>query len=130
MALNDTLSNVMSKILHYELTGKRQLSVYPSSKVIKKVLDIMNNNNYLGQYNLTITTRGEILSLNLLGKINKCGVIKPRFNVKKNEFEKFEKRFLPAKNFGILIVSTSKGMMTHDEAKQQGLGGRLVAYVY
>jgi len=130
MSLNDALSNVMSKILHYELTGKRQLSVYPSSKVIKKVLDIMNNNNYLGQYNSITTTRGEMLNLNLLGKINKCGVIKPRFNVKKNEFEKFEKRFLPAKNFGILIVSTSKGMMTHDEAKQQGLGGRLVAYVY
>ena len=130
MSLNDALSNVMSKILHYELTGKRQLSVYPSSKVIKKVLDIMNNNNYLGQYNSITTTRGEMLNLNLLGKINKCGVIKPRFNVKKNEFEKFEKRFLPAKNFGIILVSTNKGLMTHTEAKKKKLGGKLLAYCY
>ena len=58
------------------------------------------------------------------------GAIKPRFAVKATEYEKFEKRYLPAKGFGILIVSTVKGLMTHYEAKQQGLGGRLIAYCY
>lgn len=130
MSLNDALSNVMSKILHYELTGKRQLSVYPSSKVIKKVLDIMNNNNYLGQYNSITTTRGEMLNLNLLGKINKCGVIKPRYSIKTDEFEKFERRFLPAKGLGILFVSTPKGIMTHYDAKSKKTGGKLLAYCY
>ncbi len=66
----------------------------------------------------------------LLGKVNKCGAIKPRFSVKKGGFEKFEKRYLPAKNFGMIIVSTSKGLMMHDEAKKKGLGGRLISYVY
>jgi len=66
----------------------------------------------------------------LIGNINKCGVIKPRFPVKKNEFEKWEKRFLPAKDFGILLVSTPKGVMSHKEAYKNGIGGRLLAYVY
>jgi small subunit ribosomal protein S8 len=130
MAINDTLANAMSKILHYEITGKRQVSIYPTSKVIRRILDILNNNNYLGKYESSKTSKGETLDLNLLGKINKCGVIKPRFNVKKSDFEKFEKRFLPAKNFGLIIVSTSKGMMTHNEAKEEGVGGKLVAFVY
>ncbi|MDZ4226799.1 MAG: 30S ribosomal protein S8, partial [Candidatus Pacearchaeota archaeon] len=60
----------------------------------------------------------------------KCGVVKPRFPVKLDEFEKFEKRYLPAKNFGIIIVSTSNGIMTHIEAKEKKLGGRLIAYIY
>ena len=130
MALNDTLSTAMSKILDYEEIGKKQVQIYPSSKVVKKVLDILNQKNYLGEYDETKTNRGDALMLNLLGKINKCGVIKPRFSVKKDNFEKYEKRFLPAKNFGFLIVSTSQGIMTHEEAREKGIGGKLLAFVY
>jgi len=68
--------------------------------------------------------------LNLTGNINKCGAIKPRFPVTIMDYEKFERRYLPAKNFGILMVSTSKGIMTHEEAKKKGLGGVLIAYCY
>ena len=70
------------------------------------------------------------MKINLIGSINKCGVVKPRFSVKKNDFEKYEKRYLPAQNFGILIVSTSQGIMTNYEAKEKNLGGKLLAYVY
>jgi len=31
---------------------------------------------------------------------------------------------------GLLIISTPKGVMTHEEAKKQKIGGRLIAYVY
>ena len=130
MATNDNLANMMSKIQSYEIAGKTEVSIYPSSKTIRRLLDIMNIHNYIGKYTVTKTTRGEILSLNLLGKINKCGVIKPRFNVKKNEFEKFERRYLPAKGFGFLLVSTTKGIMTNEEAKTNGVGGKLIAYIY
>ena len=67
---------------------------------------------------------------NLTGKINRCGVIKPRFSTKVTEMEKWEKRFLPARNFGVLILSTSKGVMAHSDARSQSLGGQLLAYVY
>ncbi len=130
MVVNDTLANVMSKIQSYELLGKVEVFIYPSSRTIRKVLDIMNSCNYIGKYKDTKTTRGNILNLNLLGRINKCGVIKPRFNVKKDGFEKFERRYLPAKGFGLLIVSTSKGIMTNEEAKTSGIGGKLLAYIY
>ncbi|MBS3150991.1 30S ribosomal protein S8 [Candidatus Woesearchaeota archaeon] len=130
MASNDALANAISKIQSYEIAGKTEVSIYPSSKIIRKVLDIMNHYNYIGEYKITKTTRGELLNLNLLGRINKCGVIKPRFNVKKDEFEKFERRYLPAKGFGLIIVSTSKGMMTNEEAKIKNVGGKLLAYIY
>ena len=84
MASNDALANAISKIQSYEIAGKTEVSIYPSSKIIRKVLDIMNHYNYIGEYKITKTKRGELLNLNLLGRINKCGVIKPRFNVKKD----------------------------------------------
>jgi small subunit ribosomal protein S8 len=66
----------------------------------------------------------------LLGRINRCGVIKPRFATKAIELEKWEKRYLPARNFGVLILSTSKGVMAHSDARAQSIGGQLLAYVY
>ncbi len=68
--------------------------------------------------------------IKLLGKINKCGAIKPRFSVGGAEFIAWEKRFLPAAELGILLVSTSQGVITHKEAKKKNIGGKLLGYVY
>jgi len=130
MSLNDTLSNAMSKIHNYEKVGKKDLLIKPTSKQIKEVLDILNAEGFAGKYEEVNDNRGKYLKLSLLGNINECGAIKPRFSVKMSDYEKFEKRFLPAKDFGMLIVSTSKGMMTHYKAKEKKLGGRLIAYCY
>ncbi|MEM4282346.1 MAG: 30S ribosomal protein S8 [Candidatus Woesearchaeota archaeon] len=128
--LNDPLSNVLSTILSYEKIGKRSVLLRPASKMVKAVLDLLNKEGYVGSYETESTARGGLLKLNLLGQINKCGVVKPRFSVKKNGFEKFERRYLPARGMGILIVSTQKGLMSHEEAKRLGLGGKLIAYCY
>ncbi|MFA5797875.1 MAG: 30S ribosomal protein S8 [Candidatus Woesearchaeota archaeon] len=128
--LNDPLANVLSYISNHEKLGRKEIQVQNNSKVIKKVLEILNTHHYVGSYTEVENGRGHVLAINLLGTINKVGVIKPRFNVQKDNYEKFEKRYLPAKDFGILIVSTSKGMMTHTDAKALGIGGRLVAYCY
>ncbi|MEK6812854.1 MAG: 30S ribosomal protein S8 [Nanoarchaeota archaeon] len=128
--LNDTLAVMMSNILNAEKVGKAQCNVQPSSGMMKRVLEIMNVQNYIGSYEEMDDKKGGILTINLLGKINACGVIKPRFSVKKDGYEKFEKRFLPAANFGFLVVSTPQGLMTHQEAKEKKIGGKLICYVY
>ena len=128
--MNDTLASALSAILNAEKIGRRKCMVKPQSKIIKEVLKIMQENGYLGDYAEIEDGRGNILEVNLLGSINECGAIKPRFSVTFKYFEKFEKRFLPAKDFGILILSTPRGMMTHLEAKKLHIGGRLIAYCY
>ncbi len=128
--LNDPLANALSGILNYDKIGKKQYLVHPASKTIKKVLQILNEQGYIGSLEPISDSKGGIVRINLLGNINKCGVVKPRFAVTLDEYEKFEKRFLPAKGVGVLIVSTIKGMITHEEAKEKNLGGRLIAYCY
>ncbi|NOZ81229.1 MAG: 30S ribosomal protein S8 [DPANN group archaeon] len=130
MSMNDTLAMALSVIQNAELLGKRECHIRHVSKVIKNVLDILRQNLYVGDYTEIKDGQGTYLRLNLLGNINRCNAIKPRSAVQLHNYEKLEKRFLPAKDFGIIIVSTSRGMMTHKEAKEQGLGGRVLSYCY
>ncbi len=128
MTLNDTLSNALSTILQAEAIG-RTSCVVQDSKLIRQVLSAMRDAGYIGSFEEVANERGK-LRVQLSGSINKCGVIKPRYNMKLPEFEKFEKRYLPAKNMGIIMVSTSQGITTHRMAKEKKSGGRLIAYCY
>ncbi|HLC97698.1 MAG TPA: 30S ribosomal protein S8 [Candidatus Nanoarchaeia archaeon] len=127
---NDPLAAAIAKIYNAERVGKREVEIKPASRLIKTVLGILQNHRYLGGFAEKEDGRGNLLTVQLLGNINKCGVIKPRFSTKRDGFEKWEKRFLPAKDFGVLLVSTSRGLMSHSEAKEKHIGGKLVAYCY
>lgn len=126
---HDLLSDVLSAIKNGDKAGKRE-TVTPFSKLVKNVLLILQKHNYIGDFEYIDDKRGGKVRIQLLGKINECNSIKPRFFVNKNEYEKYEKRFLPAIGLGFLIVSTSQGVIIHDVAKEKGLGGTLLAYVY
>ncbi len=127
--LNDPLANVLNNIMNAQRVGKLVSVATPVSKMIKQVLQMMQDNHYIGSVEYK-NVKGGIATINLLGAVNDCGVIKPRFSVQKEEYTKFEKRFLPARDFGLIIVSTSQGLMTHIEAKQKSLGGKLIAFIY
>jgi len=130
MSMNDSLANALSLILNDEKTGRKESIIKTSSKIIKKVLEVMKDNHYIGEFKEIEDGKGNMIQVNLLGNINKCGVIKPRYSIKKDQFEKFEKRYLIAKNMGNLIVSTPLGIITHEEAKKKNVGGKLLAYCY
>lgn len=127
---NDPLANALSAALNYELAGKKEIVINPTSKLILDVLKIFNAHQFVGQFDEITGARGGFIKLHLLGNINKCGVIKPRFSVGWQDFDKFEKRYLPAKGLGIIIISTNQGLMTLDEAREKKIGGKLIAYCY
>ncbi|MEE9540962.1 MAG: 30S ribosomal protein S8 [Candidatus Thorarchaeota archaeon] len=130
MTLLDPLADAMSSIYNSELVGKPEVVVAPASSLIEKVLQVMQSRGYVGEFERIDDGKAGRFRIQLMGRTNKCGVIKPRYPVKRDGFEKYEKRFLPAFNYGILIVTTPNGVMTHEDAKKEGIGGRLLAYVY
>ncbi|OWT33677.1 30S ribosomal protein S8 [Methanobrevibacter sp. 87.7] len=130
MTLMDPLSDALTNIRNNELQVNSSCTISPASKLIGHVLSVMKKENYIGNFEYIDDNKAGKFEVELDGNINQCGVIKPRHAVKKDEFEKFEKRYLPAKNFGILIVTTPEGIMTHREAIEKGIGGRLLAYMY
>lgn len=130
MVMMDTLANAMATIMNNEVRGKKECIVAPASKLIAGVLSVMKEKGYIDGFEYIDDGRSGKFVVKLNGRINKCGVIKPRFPVKSDEYEKWEEKFLPSREIGILIVSTSQGIMDHIKAKEKGIGGVLVAYVY
>lgn len=128
--LLDPLANALSKIQNYERARKREVVISPASKLIKEVLRIMQEEGFIEEFTFVDDGKAGQINVKLQGKINGCGVIKPRYSTKHNEYEIWEKRYLPAAGFGVLVVSTQKGIMAHKKAMELGLGGRLIAYVY
>ena len=127
---NDPLNDAMSVIKNAERVGRGECVIRPSSKLIGRVLKVMQEAGYIRQFELVDDGRSGMFRVDLGGQINDCGVIRPRYSVKKGDLEKFEARYLPAQDFGVLILTTTKGVLTHTQAKQGGLGGKLLAFVY
>ncbi len=126
---HDLLSDVLSTIKNGENQGMPEV-VTPASKLVKNVLLLLQRNNFIGDFEYIDDNKGGRFKITLLGKINDCNAIKPRFTAKKEDYEKYEKRFLPAVGMGFIIVSTPKGVMTHMEANKKEIGGSLLAFVY
>ncbi len=126
----DTLNDAMAVIKNAEQVGKGECVVRPSSKLIGRVLKVMQESGYISQFELVEDGRNRMFRVALSGHINNCGVIRPRYAVKVADLERYEARYLPAQDFGVLILTTTKGVLTHMEAKKDGVGGKLLAFVY
>ena len=127
---HDVLSDVLSILKNMKDRGLAEIEVRPLSSTVKGVLAVLKAEGYISDFTIVEDKRGDYAKVKLTNLINNIGAIRPRFSVTLEEFESFESRYLPAKDFGRLIVSTSKGVMTHLQAKVQQLGGVLLAYVY
>jgi len=126
----DTLSNGLTTILNNAMRNELECVISPASKLLGRVLRVMQLNGYVGEFEFVDDGRSGKFRVQLLGRINKCGAVKPRFQVRADEIEKWEKRFLPSRDVGILVISTPQGVVSHKEAKEKKVGGRLLAFTY
>jgi small subunit ribosomal protein S8 len=126
----DTLANALVSLKNSELMGKKGCEIRPASKVIGNILKILQKEGYIGDFEFVDDGKAGIYKVKLLGKINNCLAIKPRYSISHDDFTKWEKRYLPAKDFGVLIISTPRGIVGHQEAKQLHTGGKLLAFIY
>lgn len=121
----DVVSDALNKIMNAKRAGKNSVELSYHSKLLSSVLAIAKLKGYIKSYR--VQDKKMFIELD---KLNYCRALKPRYTVKAEEIGKYEKRYLPAKNFGMIIVSTSKGLMTNQTAQEKNIGGSLLAYFY
>jgi len=130
MTGNDPLASALSTIDNAESVGHLTQEVAPASNEIGSVLEVFYDRGYIDGFQYVDDGKAGTFEVELKGAINACGPVKPRYAAGADEFEKWEKRFLPARDYGTLVVTTSHGIMSHYDAREAGVGGQVIAYVY
>jgi len=124
---HDVVADALNMIRNASVAKKENVQIKKISNVLIEVLKIMKQQGAIKKYKINSVEKSVEVSI---GDVTECKSIKPRFSVTKEEIEKYRRRYLPARNMGTIIISTNKGLMTHEEAKNEKIGGCLIAYFY
>ncbi len=127
----DPIADLLTRIRNAAMVGKSEVRV-PTSKLKKVVAEQLKKNNYLadvkeeagkprGTLVITINKPGENSVINEITRLSKPG---RRVYVKAEEIPKVKS------GRGLVLISTSKGVITGREAVKQRLGGELLLKVY
>ncbi|KAL2220825.1 ribosomal protein S8 [Thermoascus aurantiacus ATCC 26904] len=130
MVRTSVLNDALNAINNAEKAGKRQVLIRPSSKVIVKFLRVMQKHGYIGEFEEVDDHRSGKIVIQLNGRLNKCGVINPRYNVQLRELEKWVTQLLPSRQFGYVVLTTSAGIMDHEEARRKHVAGKILGFFY
>ncbi len=122
---HDIVADALNEIMNAKRARKNSVKIKHYSNLLLSVLAIAKLKDYVKDYKV-----GEDGLAVEFGKLNACRAIKPRYMVKVDEIEKYVRRYLPSRHLGVLIISTSKGLLTHQTAYEKNIGGSLIAYIY
>ena len=123
----DIVADALNMIRNAVKARKETVELKIISNLLIEILKIMKQENAIKKYK--INTKDKSVEVTL-GDLQDCRSIKPRFTVNKNQIERYRRRYLPARDLGTMIISTNKGLITHEEAFEEKIGGCLIAYFY
>ncbi|CAF0789993.1 unnamed protein product [Rotaria sp. Silwood1] len=126
----NVLADALKSINNAEKRHKRQVIIRPCSKVIIKFLTVMMKHGYIGEFEIIDDHRSGKIVVNLNGRLNKCGVISPRFDCPIRDIENWTKNLLPSRQFGYVVLTTSHGILDHEEARRKHTGGKVLGFFF
>lgn len=102
----------------------------PVSKVLIKFLQKMQQHGYIGEFELVDDHRAGKIVVELNGRLNKCGAISPRYDISHHDVEAWVARLLPSRLFGVILLTTSAGILDQEEARAKRVGGKVLGFFY
>jgi len=124
---HDTVADALNMIRNARKANKSIVKVKIISNLLLEILKIMKQKGAVKKYKIDSKDKSVEITL---GDITDCKAIKPRFSCGKSQIENYRRRYIPSRNLGTMIISTNKGLMTHEEAAKENIGGSLITYFY
>ncbi len=124
---HDVVADGLNMMLNAKRAGKENVVVTKISNLFIEILKIMKQKDAIKKYKINPKDKSVEIAI---GDFTQCKAVKPRFTAQKDQIDKYMRRYLPARNMGTMIISTNKGLMTQEEALEEGIGGCIIAFFY
>ena len=132
MQITDPIADMLTRIRNAN-TAKHETVDIPASNMKKAIAEILNNEGYIKGYQIIEDGKQGVIRVTLKYTSNKEKVISGIKRISKPGL----RMYAPAdelprvlKGLGIAIISTSKGIMTDKKARELGVGGEVLAYIW
>ena len=132
MAMTDPIADMLTRIRNANSVYHDKVEI-PGSKLKKSIAEVLKREGFIKDYTFTEDNKQGIITIRLKYGANREKVISGLKRISKPGLRHYAKHAeLPRVlgGLGIAIISTSKGIMSDKDARKQGLGGEVVAYVW
>ncbi|ERN15440.1 hypothetical protein AMTRI_Chr05g59340 [Amborella trichopoda] len=124
------LNDALRSIVNADRRGKATVNLQPVSNVIASFLQIMKQRGYIKDFQVTDMHRVGKITVELQGRINDCKALTYRQDLKAKDIEHYRLRMLPTRQWGYVVVTTPNGLLDHEEAMRQNVGGQVLGYFH
>lgn len=128
--MTDPIADMLTRIRNAQM-AKLQVVRMPSSKLKKAIAEILQSEGYVENVSVEDGVPN-MLVIGLRYENNQPGIRSIERTSKPGHrmYKKADELPRILNDFGIAIVSTSKGVMTNKKAREEGIGGEVLCSVY
>ena len=131
MTVTNILANLFASLQNAEMRRKKEAVIIPASNLASEVMRVLQKKRYIGEFEFIDDGVSGKLQGPASGTDQQVRGDHPAVSQsRRRTTPKWESRYLPAVGVGMLIVSTPEGVLSHTEAQEKNIGGRLLGYVY
>ena len=132
MVLTDPIADMLTRIRNANTVNHEVVEI-PASRIKEELARIMKNEGYIRDFEIGRGEKQNVIKIAMkygpnrqkvirgLKRISKPGL---RVNVKKDQIPKV------LNGLGVAVISTSQGLMTDRQAREAGLGGEVICYMW
>lgn len=132
MSMTDPIADMLTRIRNAARAGHKEVSI-PASKIKGQVARVLKEEGYIRDYSVKEDTKQGILTVVLKYSEDETSVITKISRMSKPGLRRYVgKDDIPKtlNGLGISILSTSSGVMTDKKAREKGVGGELLCFVF
>ncbi len=132
MSMSDPIADLLTRVRNAAKAGHKSAEI-PSTKVKQEILRIMQDDGYIGGFEVIKSENRAVIKVRLRYMAGKRGAISNLKRVSKPSLRKYVgKEDIPnvLNGLGLAILSTSQGVMSGRKASELGIGGEVLCTVY
>ena len=132
MSMTDPVADMLTRIRNANTAGHAEVDV-PASKIKKNIAEILLKEGYIKGYEVVETQPQDVIKIEMKYGAGKQKVISGIKRISKPGLKVYAKKDDVPKvlgGLGIAIISTSNGLLTDKQARELGVGGEVICYVW